>query len=850
MNRHCFFILLILLALLPAMAAGAEELRGAITDAETGAAVGGAVVQALDSAGKPIAFASSAPDGSFKLKVGAKADSLAVRCLGYESVRISADDLTEGVRLRPEATRLNDVIVQAPDIYAKGDTLVFNVAQYANAKDDAIIDVIKRLPGIKVEKDGTIKYQGKPINKFYIDGNDMIGGQYGLATENISHEDVKAVEVMENHQPVKALEGIEFPEESGINLKLRDDARSRWAGVAKAAAGADPAMADASVYAMRIAPQMQNIVTLRGGNTGWNPAAQITDHGFLDMFSTDYSESLWPEYISADMINAPLSEKRTRDNLSWIANAISGWKKGDNSMRLKLDYVGDRLDYNTSLRTDYFSQSIPDFLQNNSMRTQSHELSAQFNSEINKRGYYFKDLFTATASTHRSESAVTGTSSISQRASRRRIDATNDLKLVKRTDKRLIEISSRNSFMRSPESLDVSGDEGAWQSLGITDIRSTTESKYGRLSRFWKFYIRGGADLNYRRIDARLSGMGPLDNNGAHDAFLAAIYATPQIDYERHNWRISMRMPVKWLHHSIHGSRDYANAAPTLTLRKKTSSKSEIAGMLSYRLGSPQAYLNIEAPIMADYRNIFEGESGGGYTHDTSASMTYRYRNPLNSLFANASASYAHRRESLMPEQRFDGDIIISSFASRLSDCDSWSLSAGLSKGLGHSKMVVGCDISASGSSASSMRDGKVSGSRQATFAAKPYFKGSLARWMSVDYEARYGYSRLTVGAEAKAHHALNQTLIATWIPSDRMQFTIGADHFLTHSQESGNTGIVLLDASAVWRPGRKIRISLTADNLLDKRRYRYVTYGTLSRTEHTFSIRPRRVLASVQVRF
>ena len=70
-----------------------------------------------------------------------------------------------------KATQLNDVIVQAPDIYAKGDTLVFNVARYANAKDNAIIDVIKRLPGIKVEDDGTIKYQGKPINKFYIDGN-------------------------------------------------------------------------------------------------------------------------------------------------------------------------------------------------------------------------------------------------------------------------------------------------------------------------------------------------------------------------------------------------------------------------------------------------------------------------------------------------------------------------------------------------------------------------------------------------------------------------------------------------------------------------------------------------------
>ena len=123
---------------------------------------------------------------------------------------------------------LRDVIVQAPDIYARGDTLVFNVEQYATARDNAIIDIIRRLPGIKVEDDGTIKYQGKPISKFYLDGNDFLDGQYGLATENISHKDVKSVEVMEKHQPIKALEGIEFPEQAGINLTLREDARSRW----------------------------------------------------------------------------------------------------------------------------------------------------------------------------------------------------------------------------------------------------------------------------------------------------------------------------------------------------------------------------------------------------------------------------------------------------------------------------------------------------------------------------------------------------------------------------------------------------------------------------------------------
>ena len=88
-------------------------------------------------------------------------------------------------------------------------------------------------------------------------------------------------------------------------------------------------------------------------------AEQITEHDFSDMSFTGYSEALWPEYIAADIINAPLNEKRTRDNLSWLANSITAWKRGDTSMRFKLNYVGDRLEYNSGLRTDYFSQSIP-----------------------------------------------------------------------------------------------------------------------------------------------------------------------------------------------------------------------------------------------------------------------------------------------------------------------------------------------------------------------------------------------------------------------------------------------------------------------------------------------------------
>lgn len=98
--------------------------------------------------------------------------------------------------------------------------------------------------------------------------------------------------------------------------------------------------------------------------------------------------------------------------------------------------------------------------------------------------------------------------------------------------------------------------------------------------------------------------------------------------------------------------------------------------------------------------------------------------------------------------------------------------------------------------------------------------------------------------------HSLHQNLFVTFLPDDRLQFTAGAEHFLTRFPEGNTTNLVLLDASVVWRINDKTRLSLTGNNLLDKRRYEYVTFGTLSRSEHSFGIRQRMILASVQYRF
>ncbi len=407
--------------------------------------------------------------------------------------------------------------------------------------------------------------------------------------------------------------------------------------------------------------------------------------------------------------------------------------------------------------------------------------------------------------------AITGSSDLAQRVDRKSFSANNDLKLVKRNEKKLFTLISRNTFVYRPDRLAVTGDEDAVQSVGTTDFRSTTETKL---------------------------------------AFLSNLYATPQVDYERNGWRTSLTMPLKWLHYSVSGQHDYINASPRLYVKRQLTAKSDISGSVTYSLGSPQPYLNITAPVLSDYRNLFIADNPDKYSQNVAATLSYRYRNPLKSMFFNLSATYNHSRSSIMSNQLFIDDFIISTYADRLSDSNSWYVKGGFSKGLGHSKMVVGCDVDASTASASSMRDNAMIPYHQIAAGVKPYFKGSLTKWLSANYEASYGFSKLKIDGEANDYHTFRQNIFTTIIPNDIVQFTVGAEHFLTRFPEGNTANLVLLDASAVWRLNNKVRLSLTANNVLNRRSYEYVNYGTLSRSEHHFRIRPRSILASIQYRF
>ncbi len=832
----------------------ARTVSGSVFDDATGEPLAGAMVQALNDNGRAVAFTAVKSDGGFSLSCPGQARTIKIRLMGYEELSQPIGEEPVAVRLKAKATVLRDVVVDAPDIIQRHDTLVFNVDKYASVQDKAIIDVIKRLPGVRVDKNGGITYNGEPINKLYVDGNDILGGQYGVATDNISPKDVKSVEIMENHQPIKALEDIEFSDQAGINLKLKEDARLRWAGVAMAGVGM-PGLYDAQLFAMRIAPRYQNMVTLRSCNTGWNPATSIVEHGDMPMFSVT-ALPVWGEYVNADLISAPLPAMRTRDNLSGLANVITAWRKGATANTLKINYAADRLDYSTTAATRYFDPAIDDFYKSTALNTMAHDVNASWKAEINQKGYFMKNLFAVRGSWRRGRSGISGSEILEQTVRRRGLRLHDDLWLIRRTDMRILKFASSNDFFYSKDNLAVSrGESGQNQRLVSAEFRSVNEVSHGWIMRRWDITLAAGMDFDWRRLNTLLSGLTvPGVASGAHgDYYAMKTYVNPRAVYDSRGWRMTISLPAALHDYRQHCGthHTFVTAIPALSVIRELGAKSDMRAALSYSVGGPSADGLVNCAVMSDFRNISILRDLHTGSHTVASSVAYRYRNPLTAMFFNARVHYTYSRSSGMWDCTFAGDYVITTLVKRLSDVHTAGATAGISKGFSHGRIVTGVDAGYSYSSAVSMRNGVESPYSQHYAEVKPFFKGTPAKWVAVDYLLIYGYNMLDMQGDVSGRYqSLSQSLKFTFIPTDCLQASVGAEQYFTRFSENSTAGMILVDASARWDISRRWQLELTATNLLDRRDYRYTSFGTLSQTDQSYRLRPRNLLLTATCRF
>lgn len=837
------------------------NVRGTVVDRETDEPVVGASVIVKGADGKIKKFASSKADGSFAMTMPSVSGCrLEVTMMSFARQSMPLDNVEFPliVRMEPGTTLLKEVTVKADRIREQGDTISYRVGSFAQAQDRSIGDVLKRMPGIDVAKSGKIQYQGEDINKFYIEGADLLGGKYGIATNGISHEDVGAVEVMENHQPMQVLSGIAYSNKAAINLKLKNKAKATWSFHGDAGSGYswEPAGAiwDGELFAMAVMPGFQNITTLRTNNTGENLSSSGTDF-FAENRQTGLSRQ-----VSIGLPGVPsLSDKRTLFNRSFLVSTNNLWKFGRGEFKANIDYSFNRVKAAAENITTYFLNEEDRLISENRSGTEhSHSLSGKFIYELNQKTAFINNTLQTNIDWDDLNLATTGSLPNRQSAKLPDYYVSNKFKLIKRfKGNHLVTFHSVNEWESLPQTinLDMNGQHFR-QHISDHAFYTHESAAYAFSIKGVTLSLEGGIKVYIRSMESQLSDLPEelpgLTENVVNTNYIT-VYATPRLEYWVRRVNLSLNLPVSYAHYNFDKAIANHNElyfSPSLNFNWKPNNR--FSGSLRGGLGRSPMNLNLIHPglIMTNYRTLKAGVDNFYNSSSQNVSANFNYKHTRRGLFANGMVMHSWTHLPYTMAQQLYGDYVVYSYADAANDSKMLMAMGNIGKTLDF--MRGSCNVNGSfnrnESHLLSQRQSVNSVSTGWSIGGK--INGTPCRWFSFDYRIDYSDSRLTMNGMSESWlSTMENELSLTFIPHRKWQWTVSGEHYRNELTEHNYKDIVMLDTRLTYQLNKRIEFSAALTNILNKRSYNYTTYSQLSSFESRRHLRGRQLLFSISLR-
>ena len=774
MPRLIAYILSLIVAI---NAVSQVNVTGIIIDKENNEPLAGASVIVKGADGKIKKFASSKSDGGFSITMPLVNDCrLEVAMMGFAKQSIPLDSVSFPITVYMETgtTLLKEVTVKADRIREQGDTITYNVGSFAQQQDRSIGDVLKRMPGIDVANNGKIQYQGEDINKFYIEGSDLLGGKYGIATNGISHEDVGAVEVMENHQPMQVLSGISFSDKAAINLKLKNKAKATWTFHGDAGGGwswqPEGAVWDGELFAMAVMPGFQNITTLRTNNTGENLASSSTDF-FADRRQTGLSR-----YVEIGLPGVPsLSDKRTLFNRSFLFSTNSLWKLRNGEFKANIDYSFNRVTADASNITTYFLDDGDRLITENRSGTEhSHSLSGKFIYELNQKTAFINNTLQTNINWDDVNLATPGSLPNGQSAKLPDYYVSNKFKMIQRfKGKHLVTFQSVNEWESLPQTLNLDMNSQQFnQHISDHAFYTHESAAYSFNIKGVTLSLEGGIKGYLRSMDSQLPELPEelpgLTENVVNTNYLT-VYATPKFEYWVRRVNLSLNLPISYAHYNFDkaiANHNEVYFSPSLSFNWKPNNR--FSGILRGGLGRSPMNLNLIHPglIMTKYRTLKSGVDDFYNSSSQNVSASVNYKHTRHGLFANGMVMHSWSHVPYTMAQQLYGDYVVYSYADAKNDGKMLMAMGNVGKTLDF--MRGSCNVNGSFSRSEShlLSQQRPVNSVSTGWRGGGKINGNPCHWFSFDYRIDNSDSRLTMNGLGESWlSTMENELSLTFIP-------------------------------------------------------------------------------------
>jgi hypothetical protein len=828
-----------------------------------------------------LTYTFSQDNGSFELLYKGISDTLTITVSGFniakQSKTIFAKTQTVDFKIEEKAIELKEVKVQATKIWGSNDTINYLVSAFTDKKDLVIGDVLRKMPGINVSESGAITYNGKAINKFYIENLDLLQGRYGIAVNNITAKDVSTVQILENHQPIKALAKSQFSSEAALNLKLKEGAKGTFNVMAQLGVGASPLLYDNELTGMYFAKGKQNITTYKGTNSGVDLSNELRS------FSSD-SRILDANIVNVQMPASPgISQKRYLFNNSNAAtiNNLKEFKPG-RQLNFNFIYLNDFQTRKSAAHTSYYlpGDSILKIDEKLSSSNNIDKLETELRYSINEGNLYLNNYLNIEGTWERSTGDIFNSQIITQSLYRPSFYISNSFNWIKKSEKgKGFELKSVNGYQTTPQTLiirpglytDIFTGSSSYYALEQDARLSTFQSKnyLTLLSSFiiHKFTLNPkiGFNIESQNLNSELR---PLYNseNVIHTVsdsmknnlswFKSDLNFSTDIHLGANKFNFYLFLPVSYnylyLYNHVQGdkqSKDYVFFQPSFSVYYKINHKMDING--GYFFNNQLGNIQTQYPgyILQSYRRLNAYDSKLSATQSNGGSLSLSYKDLVPALFMNISFNYNHTRKEILYGQTFIGIMNIISSFEKNNVSENASLKGKISKGFDFWSMVIGIESMYGNSSSEQLRQSELVNSNFESENVSGSFTMKPASWMSFSYKGTLGESwgKMNTGEKFPLIRSVVSNYdLNLFLPKD-LNLTISHENYYTSAAQA-NKNMSFTDLG-IWYTWKKTRISLDCTNIFNTKNYVTAYYSDISAFQNVYDIRPVSIMLKVKLK-
>ncbi len=879
------FILAVLFLLVGKFSFSQTKIRGKITNEQSKTLVGANVVVTKTKGNIILTYAITDNNGLYSLNISSKLDSLQIKIsyIGYtkQSKNIINKNQALNFNLVESSEKLKEIFIKGSLITKKGDTLNYSVNAFKSPKDRVIADVLSKMPGIEVLSDGKILYQGQPIQKYYIEGLDLLEDKYNLANNNLPADAVSKVQILENHQPIKLLDSLVFSNKTSLNIKLKKNITVT--GTAKLGVGLLPFLWDVNITPMLFSKKQQTITSYQANNVGndiSNEMKILTIEDLLDQFESNNEKQDW---VTVQKLSPPpFSKERWLDNNAHLltTNYLVRLKK-EVDLKVNLSYINDFQQQNGNTQTVFFTPTDTiNIKENTTNRLYFNSLKSKFVLTKNTNKNYFKNTFEAnTYCDSQKGKIILNKEDVNQSAIVPFSSFSNKLKLIKPFGKKIFTIKSVLTYFKSPQKLSIlpgqfedllnngNSFDKLNQKVEHSNFYTNNSFSFTKGVKRFTFIPKIGFSIQNQKLDSRILIFennieniltNEFQNNLRFNKTL--FYSVLNTQYRNNNWKIELEIPLKLQtfkreDNNLNRKQNLNKITfePQFSIKKDLNVfwKTTFLASLKNNFGDiNQLYYGY---ILNNYRNIQKYETPILEGLRSNFTFGISYRNPIKSLFINGFYSYGNLNQNLLFGNSINNNGTTSfSFFEQDNNSNTQYINLRGSKYFSKLKTTLTITTNTSVDNKEQLLNGTITEVTRKNIQLKGKLDTEITKWLSVEYKSNVSISNTKFKNQQSFDNIITQEhlLNFNFYPTSNQYIGLDTEYYKNKfSNQYQENYFLNLNYRYTFKES-EIDLELNWNNILNTKEFTTVFNDAFSYTQSTYRLRLSQILLNINFRF